>query len=70
MAISVSRAFGRLPPGRDYPLDQTTPNRNENENESESENETGEDTYAGALRALRAGSPAFVFAFVFVSISV
>ena len=26
----------------------------------------GEDTYAGALRAPRAGSPAFVFVFVFV----
>ena len=40
------------------------------ENDNESENETGEYTYGGALRAPLAGSPAFVFAFVFVSISV
>ena len=40
----------------------------ENENEYENRNETGEDTYAGALRAPRAGSPAFVSVFVFVLI--
>ena len=39
---------------------------NINSNENESNNATGEDTYAGALRAPRAGSPACVFAFVFV----
>ena len=38
----------------------------QNENESENKNATGEDTYAGALRAPRAGSPACVFVFVFV----
>ena len=31
-------------------------------------NETGEKTYAGALRAPRAGSPAFVSVFVFILI--
>ena len=41
-----------------------------NGNRNENENETGEATYGGALRAPLAGSPAFVFAFVFVSISV
>ena len=39
---------------------------NVNSNENKSKNATGEDTYAGALRAPRAGSPAGVFAFVFV----
>ena len=34
---------------------------------NESKNATGEDTYVGALRAPRAGSPDCVFAFVFVS---
>ena len=46
---------------------------NVNSNENESKNATGQDTYAappGALRAPRAGSPACVFAFVFVSIYV
>ena len=43
---------------------------NINSNENESKNATGEDTYAGALRAPRAGSPACVFAFVFVWIHV
>ena len=45
--------------------------KQKNKNGNESENETGEDTYAGALRAPRAGSPAFVFAFasVFVFLS-
>ena len=38
----------------------------QNENESESKNATGEDTYAGALRGPRAGSPACVFVFTFV----
>ena len=42
--------------------------KTENENENENRNETGEDTYAGALRAPRAGSPAFVSVFVFVLI--
>ena len=32
---------------------------------NENKNTTGEDTYAGALRAPRAGSPACVFVFVF-----
>ena len=41
---------------------------NVNSNENESKNATGEDTYAGALRAPRAGSPAFVSVFVFVLI--
>ena len=44
--------------------------KNRNKNESENRNETGEDTYAGALRAPRAGSPAFVSVFVFVLIYV
>ena len=39
---------------------------NRNSNENENKNATGEDTYAGALRAPRAGSPACVFVFVFV----
>ena len=39
---------------------------NENENGNENGNEAGEDTYAGALRAPRAGSPDFVSVFVFV----
>ena len=40
--------------------------KTENWNENENRNETGEDTYAGALRAPRAGSPAFVlFSFSF-----
>ena len=43
---------------------------NVNRNENENGNETGEDTYAGALRAPRAGSPAFVSVFVFVLIYV
>ena len=43
---------------------------NRNSNENENKNATGEDTYAGALRAPRAGSPACVFVFVFVWISV
>ena len=43
---------------------------NVNSNENKSKNATGEDTYAGALRAPRAGSPACVFAFVFVLIYV
>ena len=34
-------------------------------NQNENENETGEATYGGALRAPLAGSPAFVFAFMF-----
>ena len=42
----------------------------QNENESENKNATGEDTYAGALRAPRAGSPACVFGFIFVLIYV
>ena len=42
--------------------------KTENCNENENRNETGEDTYAGALRAPRAGSPAFVSVFVFVLI--
>ena len=40
------------------------------ENENENKNATGEDTYAGALRAPRAGSPACVFGFIFVLIYV
>ena len=40
------------------------------ENENENKNATGEDTYAGALRAPRAGSPACVFVFVSVLIFV
>ena len=39
-------------------------------NENENKNATGEATYAGALRAPLAGSPACVFAFAFVSIYV
>ena len=39
-------------------------------NENENKNATGEATYAGALRAPRAGSLACVFVFVFVSIYV
>ena len=35
------------------------------ENENENKNATGEDTYAGALRAPRAGSPACVFVCIF-----
>ena len=42
----------------------------QNENESENKNATGEDTYAGALRAPRAGSPACVSGFVVVLIDV
>ena len=38
---------------------------NRNSKENENKNATGEDTYAGALRAPRAGSPACVFVFVF-----
>ena len=38
--------------------------KTENWNENENRNETGEDTYAGALCAPRAGSPAFVSVFV------
>ena len=41
-----------------------------NQNKNENKNAMGEDTYAGALRAPRAGFPACVFAFVFVSIYV
>ena len=40
------------------------------ENENENKNATGEDTYAGALRAPRAGSPDCVFVFVFVFVYV
>ena len=43
---------------------------NVNQNENENKNATGEDTYAGALRAPRAGSPACAFVFVFASIYV
>ena len=39
---------------------------NRNSNENGNKNATGEDTYVGALRAPRAGSPACVFVFVFV----
>ena len=35
---------------------------------NENKNATDEDTYAGALGAPRAGSPAFVYVFVFVLI--
>ena len=41
---------------------------NSNENENGKENEVDGDTYAGALCAPRAGSPAFVSLFVFVLI--
>ena len=41
-----------------------------NGNGNENGNKTGEATYAGALRAPRAGSPAFVSVFVFVLIYV
>ena len=37
---------------------------NRNSNENKNKNATGEDTYTGALRAPRAGSPAVVFVFV------
>ena len=43
---------------------------NVNQNENKNKNATGEDTYAGALRAPRAGSPACVFVFVPVLIYV
>ena len=43
---------------------------NVNSNESENKNTTGEDTYEGALRAPRAGSPDCVSGFVFVLIYV
>ena len=39
---------------------------NVNSNENKSKNAMGEDTYAGALHAPGAGSPARVFALVFV----
>ena len=41
-----------------------------NANSNENKNATGEATYGGALRAPLAGSPARVFAFVFVLIYV
>ena len=41
-----------------------------NKNGNENKNATGEDTYAGALRAPRAGSPDCVFVFVFVLVYV
>ena len=40
------------------------------ENENENKNATGEDTYAGALRAPRAGSPDCVIVFVSVFVYV
>ena len=43
---------------------------NKNENGNENGNEAGEDTYAGALRAPRAGSPDFVSVFVSVFVFV
>ena len=43
---------------------------NVNQNENENKNATGEDTYARALRAPRAGSPDCVFVFVFVFVKV
>ena len=39
---------------------------NINQNENENGNEAGEDTYAGVLRAPRAGSPALVSVFVLI----
>ena len=41
-----------------------------NKNGNENKNATGENTYAGALRAPRAGSPDCVFVFVFVFVNV
>ena len=38
--------------------------KTQNWSENENRNEMGEDTYAGALRAPRAGSPTGVFVFV------
>ena len=42
------------------------PEASADSNENENRNKTGEDTYAGALRAPRAGSPAFVSVFVLI----
>ena len=55
---------------RDWTETEIIINLNVNWNEKENKNATGEATYGGALRAPLAGSPARVFAFVFVSIYV